>query len=204
MRYVILMAGLLAAATGFADTDARFVKLRDNAEALPSLNSFVEHFVGNCASPIMGGAECEKNAETFRKAAIGKKYYMIVVEDSTAVLQMGEGGIGGEFFLNLTPFFAASDSALTHGAPSKTDAHGNPIMPFIRIESALPEGWNMGIMGRQVQAHALRMQIVFTVQGMWTLPKKGGGTIKGVKTKFEGVVVTVGRTGEAVGTWFNK
>ena len=33
MRYVILMAGLLAAATGFADTDARFVKLRDNAEA---------------------------------------------------------------------------------------------------------------------------------------------------------------------------
>ncbi len=204
MRYEFLMVAVLTASTVLADTDARFAKLRDNAEALTSLNNFVEHFVGTCASTLMGGAECEKNAETFRKAAIGKKFYMIVVEDSTAVLAMGEGGMGGEFNLNLTPFFAASDSALTDGAPTKTDARGNPIMPFIRIASALPEGWNMGIMGRQVQAHALRMQIVFTVQGLWTLPKKGGGTIKGVKTKFEGVVVTVGRTGEAVGSWFNK
>ncbi len=203
MRYIILAVGLLASSAAWADTDARFAKLRDNAEALTSLAGFVEHYVGSCGPAVTGGAECEKNAEVFRKGATGKKYYMIVVEESTAVLQMGEA-IEDGFILNLTPFFAASNSALTHGAPSKTDPNGNPIMPYLRIESTLPEGWNMGMMGRQVQAHAMRMQIVFTVQGMWSLPKKGGGTIKGVKTKFEGVVVQVGRTGELVGTWFNK
>jgi hypothetical protein len=203
MRYGLLMGLVMVfSSVALADTEPRFAKLRDSAEALTSLNSFVEHFVGNCGSALMGGAECEKNAEAFRKAATGKKYFMIVVEDSTSVLQMGEG-IQGGFILNLTPFFAASDSALTHGAPSKTDSNGNPVMPYIRIESALPEGWNMGMMGRQVQAHALRMQLVFTVQGVWSLPKKGGGTIKGVKTKFDGVVVTVGRTGEAVGSWYS-
>ena len=203
MRYGLLMVGILSAVAARADTDPRFAKLRDNAEALSSLAGFVEHYVGSCGPSVLGGAECEKNAEVFRKGATGKKYYMIVVEESTAVLQMGEATQEG-FMLNLTPFFAASDSALTHGAPSKTDGSGNPIMPYLRIESALPEGWNMGMMGRQVQAHAMRMQIVFTVQGLWTLPKKGGGTNKGVKTKFEGVVVQVGRTGELVGTWFNK
>jgi len=203
MRYAIFMVGFLTALTARADTVPKFANLRDNAEALGSLAGFVEHYVGICGPAVLGGAECEKNAEVFRKGATGKKYYMIVVEESTAVLQMGEATAEG-FMLNLTPFFAASNSALTHGAPSKTDGNGNPIMPYVRIESQLPEGWNMGMMGRQVQAHALRMQIVFTVQGMWTLPKKGGGTIKGVKTKFEGVVVQVGRTGELVGTWFNK
>ncbi len=203
MRYVISVVAMLVTFGAWADTDARFAKLRDSAEALSSVTSFVEHYVGNCGPAISGGAECEKNAEAFRRAANGKKYYMIAVEDSTSVLQMGEG-TGDGFMLNLTPFFAASDSALTHGAPTKTDPNGNPVMPFIRIEGQLPEGWNMGIMGRQVQAHAMRLQIVFTVQGLWTLPKKGGGTIRGVKTKFEGIVVQVGRTGDLVGTWYSK
>lgn len=202
MRYISLMIGVLSTAA-WGDTDVKFAKLRDSAEALTSLTSFVEHFVGACGPAIMGGAECEKKAEIFRKSAIGKKFYMIVVEDSTSVLQMGEATPSG-FILNLTPFFAASDSALTHGAPPKTDANGNPVMPYVRIEGTLPEGWNMALMGRQVQAHALRMQIVFTVQGLWSLPKKGGGTIKGVKARFEGIVVQVGRSGELVGTWFAK
>lgn len=204
MRWLMTLA-VLVPAMALADADARFAQLRDQAEALTSVASFVDKYVGDCASPLLGGSECVKNADLFRRGATGKKFYMIITEDSSGVLQMGEVNIGkGTLTLNLTPFFAGSSSAITHGAPSKTDANGNPVLPFIRIPSELPEGWNPGLMARQVQSKALRMQIVFTPQGLWSLPKKGGGTIKGVKAKFEAVLVTVGRTGEQIGLWVNK
>lgn len=204
MRWLVTLA-VLVPAMALADADARFAQLRDQAEALTSVGSFVDKYVGDCASPLLGGSECSKNADIFRRGATGKKFYMIITEDSSGVLQMGEVNIGkGTLTLNLTPFFAGSNSAITHGAPSKTDANGNPVLPFIRIPSELPEGWNPGLMARQVQSKALRMQIVFTPQGVWSLPKKGGGTIKGVKAKFEAVLVTVGRTGEQIGLWVNK
>jgi hypothetical protein len=197
---IALISGL-----ALADADQRFAKLRDQAEAMGAVSAFVEKYVGDCASKMMGGGECEKNAEIFRQGATGKKFYMIITEETSSVLQMGEVKVrNGEFVLNLTPFFAASGSAITHGAPTKTDGDGNPVMPFIRIESQLPENWNPAMMARQVQSQALRLQIVFTPQGVWTLPKKGGGTMKGVKAKFEAVLVTVGRTGDQVGLWLGK
>lgn len=197
---ITLISGL-----ALADADQRFAKLRDQAEAMGAMSAFVEKYVGDCASKMLGGGECEKNAEIFRQGATGKKFYMIVTEETSAVLQMGEVKVkNGEFVLNLTPFFAASGSAITHGAPTKTDADGNPVMPFIRIDSNLPDNWNPAMMARQVQGQALRLQIVFTPQGVWSLPKKGGGTMKGVKAKFEAVLVTVGRTGDQVGLWLGK
>jgi hypothetical protein len=197
---ITLFSGL-----ALADADQRFAKLRDQAEAMGAMSAFVEKYVGDCASKMLGGGECEKNAEIFRQGATGKKFYMIVTEETSAVLQMGEVKVkNGEFVLNLTPFFAASGSAITHGAPTKTDADGNPVMPFIRIDSNLPDNWNPAMMARQVQGQALRLQIVFTPQGVWSLPKKGGGTMKGVKAKFEAVLVTVGRTGDQVGLWLGK
>lgn len=204
MRWLVTTM-LVVPALVWADADPKFVKLRDQAEPLTSVGSFVEKYVGDCASPLLGGAECEKNAEIFRRGATNKKFYMIITEDSAGVLQLGEVNVGqGTLTLNLTPFFAGSNSAITHGAPSRTDSNGNPVLPFLRIPSQLPEGWNPGLMARQVQAKALRLQIVFTPQGLWTLPKKGGGSIKGVKARLEAVLVTVGRTGEQVGLWVNK
>ncbi len=196
---------LFLPAVGLADVDKRFAKLRDDAEALSSLTGFIEKYVGDCGPALLGGAECEKNAELFRRGATGKRFYMIITEASAGVLQMGEVNVReGTFILNLTPFFAASNSALTHGAPAKTDAAGNPVLPYIRVPSTLPEGWNPAMMSRQVQAQALRVQLVFTPQGVWSLKKPGGGTIKGVKARFDAVVVTVGRTGEHVGVWLSK
>jgi hypothetical protein len=186
-----------------ADVDRRFAKLRDNAEPLSSVGALVDKYVGDCL-PLVGG-ECERNAEAFRKASNGKQYYMIVTETTAGVLSMGEiNQREGTFVLQLTPFFSGSNSAVTHGAPTKTDANGNPVMPFIRIDAKFPDGWNPALMTRQVQAQALRLQIVFTPEGLWTLPKKGGGTIKGVKARFEAVLVTVGRTGDQVGLWVRK
>lgn len=194
----------LLPALALADADPKFVKLRDQAEPLGTVNAFVEKFVGDCASRMLGGGECEKNAEVFRQGATGKKYYMIVTEGTSSVLSMGEVKMQGAFVLNLTPFFPASNMALTHGAPTKTDGDGNPVMPFIRIDSMMPDAWTVAMMARQVQAQGLRVQIVFTPQGVWTLPKKGGGSLKGVKAKFDAVLVTVGRTGETIGAWYAK
>lgn len=186
-----------------ADADPRFAKLRDQAEAMGAVSAFVEKYVGDCQRML--GGECEKNAEIFRQGTTGKKFYMIITEETSGVLQMGEVKTrDGAFVLNLVPFFAASGSAITHGAPTKTDAEGNPIIPFIRIGSQMPDGWNPPMMARQVSSQALRLQIVFTPQGVWSLPKKGGGTMKGVKAKFDAVLVTVGRSGEQVGLWLGK
>lgn len=195
---------VLIPALALADVDQRFAKLRDQAEAMGAVSAFVDKYVGDCASKMMGGGECEKNAEIFRQGATGKKFYMIITEETSTVLSMGEVKSNGQFVLNLTPFFAAAGMAITHGAPTKTDGDGNPVMPFIRMDAVLPDGWNPAMMQRQVQGQALRLQIVFTPQGVWTLPKKGGGQLKGVKAKFEAVLVSVGRTGDQVGLWLGK
>ncbi len=202
MRCFLTLLVLMPLVT-LADVDRRFAKLRDNAEPLSSVAALVDKYVGDCL-PMVGG-ECERNAEAFRKASNGKQYYMIVTETTAGVLSMGEiNQRDGTFVLLLTPFFSGSNSAVTNGAPTKTDANGNPVMSFIRIESKFPEGWTPALMTRQVQAQALRLQIVFTPEGLWTLPKKGGGTIKGVKARFDAVLVSVGRTGDQVGLWVRK
>ncbi len=202
MRWLIIPLALVPALAA-ADVDQKFAKLRDSAEKLGSLSEFVENYVGACG-PLMT-AQCEEKRREFRRAADGKRHYMIVTEDAANMLSMGDANpISGEFVLNMTPFFAAGDSAITHGAPGKTDPNGNPILPFLRVPSKLPDGWSMQLMNRQVQARALRLQVVFTPETVWTLPKKGGGQLRGVKTKFDGVIVQIGRTGEVIGTWFPK
>jgi hypothetical protein len=196
---VVVMVPVLAQ----ADVDPRFAKMRDVAEKIGGLSEFIDNYAGVCG-PLMT-AQCEEKRKEFRRGADGKKHYMIVTEDSTNVLSMGDANpITGEFILNMTPFFAAGESAITHGAPTKTDANGNAILPFIRINAKVPDGWSMQLMNRQVAARALRLQLVFTPDGVWTLPKKGGGQIRGIKTKFEGIIVQVGRTGEVIGTWYPK
>jgi hypothetical protein len=205
MFRALLISTLLVPLLASADVDPKFAKLRDTSEALSSLGAFLDKYVGDCGPISEGGGDCVKNAEAFRKGNNGKKFYMILTEESTAVLSMGAfNPQGGEVTFNLTPFFPGSNSAITHGSPSKTDANGNPVLPFITFKGVLPDSWNVQMMARQVGARQMRLQIVFSPQGMWELPKKGGGKIRGVKTKLEAVLVTVGRTGEQVALWVNK
>ncbi|MER2564749.1 MAG: DUF6066 family protein [Myxococcaceae bacterium] len=202
MRWLVPLL-LISSQAALADVDQKFAKMRDAAEKLGSLSEFIDNYGGSCG-PLMT-AQCEEKRKEFRRGADGRKHYMIVTEDSASVLSMGDANpISGEFVLNMTPFFAAGDSAITHGAPSKTDANGNAILPYLRINAKLPDGWTMQLMNRQVQARALRIQVVFTPEGVWSLPKKGGGSIKGIKTRFDGVIVQIGRTGETIGMWYAK
>jgi Family of unknown function (DUF6066) len=204
-RALALLVVCLAPVLAWADVDARFARLRDGAEPLSSVGGFVDHYIGDCLSAALGGGECARNAQAFRQAADGKKYYLIITEPSANQLQLSEmDARTGTFILNVTPFLAGSSSAVTHGAPRGTDSAGNPIIPFLRVEGTLPEGWSPAMMARQVQAQALRLQVVFTPQGLWTLPRKGGGQLKGVKARFEGVLVSVGRTGEQIGLWLAR
>ncbi len=205
MFHALLVSVLAVPVVALADVDPRFATLRDGAEALSSLGNFLDKYVGDCGSISSGGGECAKNAETFRKSASGQKFYMILTDDSTAALSMGAFNPRlAEVTFNLTPFFPGSNSAITHGAPSKTDANGNPVLPFITFKGVLPDTWNIQMMARQVASRQMRLQIVFSPKGIWELPKKGGGKIRGVKAKLEAVLVTVGRTGEEVALWLNK
>lgn len=193
--------GLILATTAWADADPKFAKLRDQAEALQGLGAFLDKYVGDCGTDV----ECKKNTETFRSAANGKKFYMIITEESVSNLAMGNYDPGSQSFtLNLTPIFTASNSAVTQGAPARTDANGNPVMSFMTIKGEVPEGGNASSIQRMVNSKSLRLQVVFTPQGIWTLPKKGGGKIFGVKSRIDAVLVTVGRTGEQVGLYLAK
>jgi hypothetical protein len=192
---------VMLAASAWADVDPKFVKLRDSAEAIEGLGNFLDKYVGDCGTDV----ECKKNTETFRSAANGKKFYMIITEDSVTNLQMGSYDPGSQTFtMNLTPFFPASNSAITGGAPSRTDANGNPVMPFMTIKGEVAEGGNAQSVARMVSMKTLRLQVIFSPQGLWTLPKKGGGKITGVKAHIDAVLVTVGRTGEQVGLYLGK
>lgn len=201
--WVMAMVGSVLPSLVLAEADARFVSVRNGAQALGSLGAFLDKYLGECG--LLSGAECEKRAALFRQEANGKSYAIIVTEDSRTVLEMGSANLKDRTLtLNLAPFFAASNSAITHGAPTRTDGHGNPVLPLLRIPSVIPADWTAGMMARQAAGGSLRLQLVFTPLGIWTLPKKGGGTIKGVRTRFEAVLIQVGRTGEHVGLWLNK
>lgn len=185
----------LAPGRAQAEDDPQFAKLRDSAEAVGGLGAFIERFVGTCAEGSAVNGECLERAKAFRAKATGKRYYMMVSEDQ-AILALGGGG--GGFSWNLTPFFPAAGSAVTHGAPTRTDAQGNPVLPYFVVPGRAPE---MGSPERLLASRALRLEVIFTPVGLWQLPKKGGGKTTGIKARIEAVAVKVGRTGETVGLW---
>jgi Family of unknown function (DUF6066) len=200
-----VLSAVIFSTAAFADADPKFTALRDQAENIASLGNFLEKYVGNCDSVLQGGGDCIKSAEAYRKGATGKKFYMIVLEQDADMLSMGPyNPNGNEFTINMTPFFPAANSALTHGAPTKTDANGNPVMPFLQIKGPIPELGNVSEISRAISSRQLRLQIVFTPLGLWELPKKGGGKIKGVKGRLDAVYVTLGRTGMKLALWINK
>ncbi len=199
MNRLALTCALLAPLLAAADVNPKFAKLRDGAEALSGLSNFLEKYVGECDG---AGPECKANASQFRREANGKRFYMIVSEDA-AIIAPGAFDPGrDEMTLNITPFFPAGGYALTQGAPHRTDAQGNPVMPLLYVKAKLPDGMNASSMARLIGMRGLRLEIVFTPQEVWSLSKgKGAGKSYGVKARIDGMLVTVGRTGEELALW---
>ncbi len=195
----LLLCLWIAAPIGAA-ADAKFVQLRSAAEPLGSLSAFLERYVGACGpgSP----PQCKSNANAFRSRSNGRRYFLVAGDESSGVLSAGRfDEARREYELRLTPFFAAGPYALTHGAPRQTDAAGNPLMPLISMRRKAPQEWDAARLPRMISARELRIELVFTPQDSWTLPRKKSGPIQGVKSRIDAVQVVSGRTGEVIASW---
>lgn len=202
MRRLFLAALLLLPTLALADVDRRFAQLRDQAEPLGSLSTFLDKYIGECFGMFVGPS-CRGDAEAFRKRYEGKKLYMIIGEEAATMLSPGPYQPGsGNYVIQVTPYFPAGSYALSQGVPSQTDTAGNPLLPYIRISGTTPEGWAATDFMRLFSTHQIRAQIVFTPQGVWSLPRKRGGKVLGVAARVEGILLTHSRTGEPLGLWF--
>jgi hypothetical protein len=200
----LMLTSLLCPLVALAGPE-KFEKLKTAAQPVGGFGTFMEKYIGECPDPV-DGAECRQHAKKFREKASGKKYHLIVSEDAAASV-LAPGGIdeeNGEMTVKVAPMFASGGYALTHGAPKKTDANGNPMVMFVEAAGDIPDGYNAQRLSRLFQQRALRAEVIFTPQGTWTLPKKGGGKWHGVKAKVDAILITMARTGEPVGVWYGR
>ncbi len=203
MTRLLAALTLLLPALVLADVDPRFSKLRDAAEPLGGLGSFLDKYIGEC-DDLFAGSTCKANSEAFRKHYTGKRMYMIITEDVATMLAPGPyTPRTGDYVIHITPFFPGGKYAITHGAPKKTDAQGNAIMPLLSVSGSLPAGWNAQMFSRLFSARGIRAQVILTPKSVWTLPKPGGGKLSGVNAQVEAILLTEGRTGEVLGLWLN-
>lgn len=184
--------------------DSRFQKLIDTARPLEEgLSTFLDKYVGDCTDPLES-RQCEAHAKAFRDSTTGHRFWFIVSDDAVSQLSPGPYDPRGHYVLNLLPFFPAAGYALTQGAPKRTDARGNPIVPLIVLRGDSPSDWIGTTLPRLVQTQAFKIQVVFTPQGIWSLPKPGGGKSKGVAARIHGLRVTIARTGQVLNEWYER
>jgi hypothetical protein len=111
-----------------AASDSKFAALRSAADPLGNLAAFLQRYIGDCDSG--SGPRCHSQAISFRETSNGRRFVMLLGDESARILSAGRFDAGRrEYELQLTPFFAAGRFALTHGAPKQTDTAGNPLMP---------------------------------------------------------------------------
>jgi hypothetical protein len=206
---VLAATALFTSMLAHADGEPAFSQLRQAAlsagqgGAVEGLGTFLDRYVGDCASASGGRRECEQNARAFRQKSSGKKFYLVLDEDSVSQVSPGRAD-GGQYSVNITPFFGANGYALTLGAPRKTDPRGNPLLPYVTVRQPLPESWDASTLERLIRLRALKMQLVFTPQDVWTLPKRGGGRIHGVRARIHAIRVEETRTGNTVALWLER
>ncbi|MBM7117429.1 DUF6066 family protein [Archangium primigenium] len=198
----LLLAVLLLPTLALADVDSRFAQLRDQAEALGSLGTFLDKYVGEC-SGFFSGLGCRGASEEFRKQYEGKKLYMIVGESAASMVQPGPYQPGsGNYTILVTPSFPGGSYFLTQGAPSALSAEDQPLVAPIRVTGTTPEGWNATDFMRLFSSRKVRMQLVFSPEGIWGMERnQGRGKLYGVSCRVEGVLLSNATTGKPLGMW---
>lgn len=183
-----------------AGSDSKFAALRSAADPLGNLSSFLEKYIGDCEPG--SGPRCHAQAVSFRETSNGRRFVIMLGDDGARLLSAGRfDAASREYELRLTPFFAAGRYAVTHGAPKQTDNAGNPLLPLLTMRRKIPEDWDATRLQRLITGRELRVEVVFTPQDVWTLSRKRGERIRGVKSRINALQVTNGRTGEIVGSW---
>jgi len=205
-RLGLVVALSLVPSLAFAEASPGFAQLRDRAQPVESLASFLSKFMGDCGTDVIGRRECMKKVDAFRKESIGKSYYLILDDDAQQLVQpRGFSPQTHEMEFALTPFFESAGLSLTHGQPTKLDAQGRPVIPLIRMVSKLNDGIMPMDVDRVFRTGNVRMQVIFKPLGVWKLPKRGKkGFVEGVKAQLLGVRLSEARSGGDVATWLAR
>jgi hypothetical protein len=198
MRCLVVLTLLGLTTSAWASSDEAFDKMKESAEKFDgNLSSFLEKYVGECKDPETA-RECKQTAADFRKKVTGKKFYFIIGEEQSN-LSPGRSSSDGAFTLNLTPFFAAGNYALSNAAPTKTDPRGNPLFPWVVLKGKAADGMEAQRSLREVANHSVRAEVIFTPQSIWTLGGKGGAAKQfGVKASFNGIRAASSMTGQSL------
>lgn len=186
---------LILALPGLVTADERFDALRRAAEPVDSLETFLSRYVGHCTDPFERRT-CEANVASARRQVAGKTFAVRVTEAAGLVRAQlrGDG-----YLILLTPFVDGGGLALTHGAPARQDASGQPLIGFIPIQGKLPPGtMDMEFQG-PFRTGAVELEIVFKPERAWKLPRKReSGFYEGVAARFLGVRLVDARTGNEI------
>lgn len=197
----MLVFGVLAGMVptlAWAGAPPAFARLRDQAQSIDSLGSFLERFVGSCAGADPKAA-CEANARRTRAELATKLYYVVL--DGSAVRMLKPGAYDPktrQLTFEMTPFFEGSGLALTNGAPMGNDSEGRPRIAIEPLYATLPPDSLPMDMQRLVRTQGLEIHIIFKPLGVWALPDKVGGKNQGVRAKFLAVRLTNARSGDEV------
>lgn len=191
-RLALPLAAALLASPALA---ASFDDLAAKAQRVDALEPFLARYVGRCTDRYEKVA-CEKNVAAARKEVAGKTFSVRVTDAAALVRPTLEGD---RFTLLLTPFVDGGGYALTHGAPSKQDPAGHPVVALIPIKGRLPPGtMEMEFQG-PFRTGAVELEIVFTPEKTWRMKRKGEpGDLEGVAARFLAVRVLDARSGKEI------
>jgi Family of unknown function (DUF6066) len=192
---------LLVLVPAVALGEGRFDELRKEAQPFEgALGEFLELYLGDCGT-ASNTANCRNRSREFQMQAKGKRFYTLVREDEAGMVGMSTGTrVGGDFTIEVTPFFPGAEHALTNAVPKKTDPKGNPILPVLMIPGKLPGIETVEDMERLFKNRGVRLELLFRPEQPWALPRKGGGQLTGVRGKLDAIQVT-SRTGAVLATW---
>jgi Family of unknown function (DUF6066) len=171
--------------------DARFETLKAGAQSFDGgLAEFLEQYTGDCGD-TSNTPQCRQKADAFRRSVAGKRFYALIREDAAGMLAFAPAGpAGGDYAVLVTPFFPGGAHALTNQVPKKTDAHGNPLFPNLSLAGVLPEGETLDSVERLFRRRGVRVEVLFTPEAPWSLPRKGERPLTGCKGRLDALLVT--------------
>ena len=177
-------------------SDARYDAVRDRAARLDSLGPFLEKYVGACRDGY-ARADCEKKVRDVRRSLDGRSYAATAAEQTLEIVK-AERTRGGWRFV-VTPFIDGGGLALTNGEPRRQDAAGRPMIAFMVLDGALPEGMDDLALESALRTGRLELEVIFRPEGTWKLRRRGEvGFYEGVKAHFLAIRLVETRSGQEI------
>ena len=186
---------LLSLSASKVRADDRFEAVSQRAERLENLGAFLERYVGSCHD-VYARADCERNVALARQAVRGKKLVARIGEGASELVRARISG--GHFRIELTPFIDGGGLALTHGAPSRQDDQGRPVIGLVVLQGELPPSVGDLEFQSPFRTGNVEMEVVFEAEGTWKMKRRDGGFYEGVRARFLALRLVDPRTGAEI------